>query len=67
MRPVITTERNMPLTAKTPPPRVSAYHLTQESLAVIRRHAADIRAALHWKRAQRYAREAQAALKRGAA
>lgn len=45
--------------------RVSRYHLSPESRALIARRAADIRAALHWHRAQRLAAEALAAMKRG--
>lgn len=45
--------------------RVSPYHLTPEARATIARHAARIRTALHWRRAQRLAAEAAAALQRG--
>lgn len=47
--------------------RVSPYHLTPESRATIARHAARIRSALHWRRAQRLAAEQLAAMKRGQA
>ena len=45
--------------------RVSRYHLTPESRAVIAQHAANIRANLHWRRALRQAQEAVQSTRRG--
>lgn len=53
-----------PVQPATPAPRVSPYHLTPEARAVIARRADDIRAALHWRRAQRLAAEQLAQLQR---
>lgn len=50
-----------------PSARVSRYHLTPESRALIARHAASIRAHLRWRRALRQAQDAVQSARRGAA
>lgn len=61
MRPVITTERNMPLTPRVP---ANPFFLTAEAQAALKRRAAEIRDELAWRRALRQARDAVAQTKR---
>jgi hypothetical protein len=60
MRPVNTTERNMPLFPRAPNP----YYLTPEARAALKRRSAEIRAHLALRRALRQARDAVAQTKR---
>ena len=62
MRPVNTTERNMPLPTPTRAP--NPYFLTAEAHAALKRRAAEIRTDLAWKRALRQAQDAVAQTRR---
>ena len=68
MQPVNTTEPHMTTPSTQPAaPRVSRYHLTPESRALIASHGANLRAQLAVRRAQRQALDTLAFIKRGRA